>query len=51
MLKGEAKPIYRFDNNVLNGDALTFDAKEIKVPGYDKPINLNIDSDYKKWLD
>ena len=51
MLQGEEKPTYHFDNNVLGGDALTFNDQEIKVPGYAEPINLNITSDYKKWLD
>lgn len=51
MLSGEAKPTYRFDHNVLSGDSLAFDDKSIKVPGYAKPIDLNITSEYKKWLD
>ena len=51
MLSGEAKPTYRFDHNVLSGDSLAFDDKSIKVPGYAEPIDLNITSEYKKWLD
>ena len=51
MLSGEAKPTYRFDHNVLSGDSLDFDDKSIKVPGYAEPIDLNITSEYKKWLD
>jgi acetoacetyl-[acyl-carrier protein] synthase len=46
-LKGEAKPIYKFDHNVLDGSDLDYQSEQITVPGYDQKIDLNVDSPYK----
>lgn len=51
MLRGEAKPVYRFNHNVLEGADLTFTDQQITIPGYDQAINLNLHSDYKEWLE
>ena len=51
MLRGEAKPIYKFDHNVLAGDDLEFDERQITMPGQQHPINLDLPSQYKQWLD
>ena len=51
MLNGTAKPIYRFDHNVLEGDSIDFDDKRIRIPGYNEAINLDLPSDFKQWLD
>ena len=51
MLNGTAKPIYRFDNNVLDGHCIDFNDKEIRIPGYNKAINLDMQSEFKQWLD
>ena len=51
MLNGTAKPIYRFDHNVLEGDAIDFDDKRIHIPGYNEAINLDLQSDFRQWLD
>lgn len=51
MARGEAKPIYHFNHNVLDGDDLSFDARQIAVPGYAQAIDLELSSDYKQWLD
>lgn len=51
MSAGQVKPVYRFNHNVLHGDELQFDDQSISIPGYAKPINLDLASDYKQWLD
>lgn len=50
-LKGEALPIYKFNNNVLHGDDLTISDREIKIPGYEKKIDLTVPSVYSNLLD
>ncbi len=49
-MRGEASPVYLFDHNVLGGDDLVMDDKQIKVPGYDQPIDLDIKSPYADLL-
>ena len=48
---GEALPIYRFDHNVLGGDDLGLSSNEITIPGFDKAIDLTVDSAYADWLE
>lgn len=45
-LRGEAKPIYLYDNNVLQGEDLSISSTEIKLPGYENAISLEIDNPY-----
>ena len=49
-LNNEAKPIYKFDHNVLNGNDIDFSSSKISVPGYEESINLNIESPYSDLL-
>ena len=51
MTGGSAKPIYRFDHNVLDGEALDFNQHRIQLRGSNQSIDLDIESPYKKWLD
>ncbi|MGH1461671.1 MAG: beta-ketoacyl synthase [Neptuniibacter sp.] len=46
-LQGEAKPIYLYDNNVLQGEDLNISNTEIKLPGYANPISLEIDNPFE----
>lgn len=45
-LKGEAKPIYLYDNNVLQGEDLSISNTEIKLPGYSNPISLDVENPF-----
>lgn len=45
-LKGEAKPIYLYDCNVLQGEDLSISNTEIKLPGYSNPISLDVENPY-----
>ena len=49
-MRGEALPVYLFDNNVLSGDDLTMSDKQIDVPGFAQPIDLDIKSPYADLL-
>jgi len=51
MLSGRQSPVYLFDNNVMDGDALRFEADKVYVPGFNKPVDLPVSSPYAKWLD
>jgi len=46
-VKGEARPIYRYDYNVLTGEDLQISADEIRLPGYAKPISLQVKNPYE----
>jgi acetoacetyl-[acyl-carrier protein] synthase len=48
---GRIVPIYRFGEGVLNGDDLEMTPDAIRVPGYDKPINLNLENPYRDMCD
>ena len=51
MLSGTQSPVYLFDNNVMDGDALRFETNKVYVPGFNKPVDLPVSSPYAKWLD
>lgn len=46
-VNGLARPIYRYDHNVLTGEDLQISAQEIRLPGYAKPVSLKVDNPYK----
>ncbi|PIE24994.1 MAG: beta-ketoacyl synthase [Neptuniibacter caesariensis] len=46
-LKGETKPIYLYDNNVLQGEDLNITDRQIELPGYANPVNLDCDNPFK----
>ena len=41
-LRGEAKPIYLYDHNVLQGEDLQISDQQIKLPGYTNPVSLDL---------
>lgn len=45
-IRGEAKPLYLYDHNVLQGEDLHISDKEITLPGYDNPINLDVENPF-----
>lgn len=49
-VRGEARPIYKFDYNVLDGDDIEFSDKRIAIPGYEKAIDLDETSPYADLL-
>ena len=48
---GSNSPTYLFGHNVLDGDDLTISDKEIRAPGYELPISLEVDNPYKGFCD
>ncbi len=48
-VNGLARPIYRYDHNVLTGEDLQISADEIRLPGYAKPISLKVNNPYKDF--
>lgn len=45
-LSGEARPVYKFDHNVMGGEDINITRGEITVPGFDKAIDLTASSPY-----
>ncbi|KEQ17744.1 beta-ketoacyl synthase [Endozoicomonas numazuensis] len=41
-LSGEARPIYQFGEGVLEDDDLEYTNQSIKVPGYGRPVDLDV---------
>ena len=50
VLSGEAKPTYLFDHNVLTDSDVSYTKEEIRLPGFDRPVKLPVDSEYSDWL-
>ncbi len=46
-IRGTARPIYRFGENVLQGPELTITDKQITIPGYAKPVDITVDNPFK----
>ncbi|WP_415892583.1 beta-ketoacyl synthase [Neptuniibacter sp. PT8_73] len=44
---GEAKPIYRYDHNVLQGEDLKISDTQIKLPGYANPVSLEVSNPFE----
>lgn len=44
--KGLSKPIYLYDNHVLNGEDLSISDTEIKLPGYKHAISIDVENPY-----
>ncbi len=49
-VKGTARPIYKFDHNVMDSEDIAFSANRINVPGYGLGIDLDVPSPYIKLL-
>lgn len=45
-IHGESLPVYKFGVNVLGGEDLTISESEIRLPGYDMPVMLNMKNDF-----
>ncbi|WP_432471898.1 beta-ketoacyl synthase [Amphritea sp. HPY] len=45
-IKGLTRPIYLYDNNVLEGQDLEISEHEIKLPGYNKSVSLDIENPF-----
>ena len=43
---GEIKPIYQFGKGVLTGADIGISDQEIRIPGYDQPVSLQLDNPY-----
>jgi acetoacetyl-[acyl-carrier protein] synthase len=46
MSRGEVAPIYQFGEGVLEADDLTITDRQIQVPGYAHPIELDVGDPY-----
>jgi acetoacetyl-[acyl-carrier protein] synthase len=46
MNSGSVAPIYQFGEGVLAGEDLTITESELRIPGFAKPINLNLDNPF-----
>ncbi len=45
-IAGKTAPIYRFGENVVDGHDLSLSTTQITIPGYDKPISIDIPNPY-----
>lgn len=45
-IRGLAEPIYRFDHNVVDCEAIGFTASGIRIPGFDQEITYSEATDY-----
>ncbi|QUX96894.1 beta-ketoacyl synthase [Marinomonas sp. CT5] len=45
-IRGETLPVYKFGFNVLGGEELNITDKEIRLPGYDMPVSLDIENEF-----
>ncbi len=50
-LAGETSPIYKFGEGVLEGTDLTFNEDSIAIPGFEKPVSLNLSNIYGDMTD
>lgn len=48
---GLARPTYHYDYNVLKGEDLEISSSAIRLPGYDNPVSLAVDSPFKDYAD
>ena len=46
MSRGEITPIYRFGEGVLDGTELALDPREIRIPGFARPVSLDAENPY-----
>lgn len=44
--EGKINPTYLFGHNVLDGDDLDINDKEIRIPGYEQPVELDIENPF-----
>ncbi len=46
-IKGLSQPIYLYDHNVLTGEDLDINDREIKLPGYSQTVSLDVSNPYE----
>lgn len=46
--KGTSRPIYLYDHNVLAGEDLQISDSEIRLPGYENPVDLAVDNPFEE---
>lgn len=46
-MRGQARPTYLYDHQVLAGEDLAINEHRIQLPGYANPISLDLDNPYK----
>ena len=44
--RGHFRALYRFGEGVLEGPELTISATQIEIPGYARPVSLDVDNPY-----
>lgn len=49
-IDGNWLPTYKFDHNVIGGEDINLQKDGLLMPGYDKEVDLDIDSPYKDLL-
>jgi len=49
-LRGEAKPIYLFDNGVIDSDKIKMEKDKITIPGFETPITLPSEAAYADMI-
>jgi acetoacetyl-[acyl-carrier protein] synthase len=47
---GKYPPIYNFGNGVLEGEDITINDKEIRLPGFGKAVNLDIENPFEDMI-
>lgn len=45
-IHGQVRPVYKFGFNVLGGEDLTINDKEIRLPGYEMPVVFDINNEF-----
>ncbi len=48
--RGELKMIYKFDHNVMGGDALDLSKHAIAVPGFGQPVDLDLETPFSDLI-
>jgi acetoacetyl-[acyl-carrier protein] synthase len=51
MSAGQVAPIYEFGQNVVDGADLSISDSEIRIPGFGKTVDLNLDHPYPEMTD
>ncbi|MEQ8857715.1 MAG: beta-ketoacyl synthase [Pseudomonadales bacterium] len=51
MDRGEIAPIYRFGEGVLDGDDLDISATAIRIPGFARPVRLDLENPFRDMVD
>jgi acetoacetyl-[acyl-carrier protein] synthase len=51
MDRGEVKPIYHFGEGVLEGEDLTITRESLHVPGFARPVRLDLENPFSDMTD